>query len=250
MSKKKETAKNETASQLKNEHSIAQEPVDIPGVLPYDFAKEMAVTNRAYQGAEPSSTHGPQNAEHELRMAYNEVIQAELVQQLDTLKNQESATGAGLGLKELARIYRHAFRKYRDHHPLSAERWAHVAKHFAKALFLESKIRFLEQRPTDLPYLAGATEEDYDLIHQKSDTVGDLLTSVASHIPPGLTQMPDFMERCLRRARQHLQKLDDPEYHHELLRADRIKAAYHYGRVIEVIALAYDADHKYMAKAA
>ena len=50
------------------------------------------------------------------------------------------------------------------------------------------------------------------------------------------------MQRFLSRARRHLQALEVPGYDHELLRAERIKAAHEYGRVLECMSLAYEAE--------
>jgi hypothetical protein len=52
----------------------------------------------------------------------------------------------------------------------------------------------------------------------------------------------DTMQRYLARGRKHLQILEDADYLHELLRAERIKVAHEYGRLIECLALAYEAE--------
>ena len=193
-----------------------------------------------YQGTAPKNpSQDSISAEHQLKRAYNALIDAETLH----LWNKPATSFGGITISEVVDIYKHAFREYRDDHWLSAERWAHTTQHLAKALWHEAKIDYLEPRAPDLPFLKGATAEDYDLQNIKSDTTADLLDSVAQHVPPGLTEMPKLMCRCLVRGWEHLGRLDDPEYRHELLRAERIKAAHHYGRVLECMALAYATDH-------
>jgi hypothetical protein len=111
----------------------------------------------------------------------------------------------------------------------------------SRAFQCEAKIAYLEPRATELPFLKGASAEEYNL-REHSDTTEDLLNSVAEHVPPGQEQMPDEMKRYLLRARRHLETLKRPDYRNELLRAERIKAAHEYCRVLECIALAYEAQ--------
>ncbi|MCM2276736.1 MAG: hypothetical protein NDJ89_01510 [Oligoflexia bacterium] len=183
----------------------------------------------------PYEIHGPENAEHELKKAYNCVIESE------TTYFGERITIPGLEPTEVSQTYRRAFRAYRKGDRLAAERWARTAKHLARAFWHEAKIAYLEPRTSELPFLEGATAEDYHL-HEHSDTTEDLLNSVAEHIPPGMTEMPEEMTRYLNRARKHLDELEEPEYRNELLRAERIKAAHEYGRVLECMALALEAE--------
>ena len=62
--------------------------------------------------------------------------------------------------------------------------------------------------------------------------------------PPQFDEKPEDMKRYLSRAKKHLKKLENPEYTNELLRAEQIKAAHEYGRVIECMMLAYEAEHQ------
>jgi len=62
--------------------------------------------------------------------------------------------------------------------------------------------------------------------------------------------MPEQMQHYISRARKHLQVLSDSTYGHELLRAERIKAAHEYGRVLECMALAYEAEKSSKKRAA
>lgn len=187
--------------------------------------------------------HGPENAEHELKKAYNAVIDAALVHFWDR------KAIPGVNPHEVITLYRHAFQAHRAGDRLSAERWARSAKHLARAFMSEAKIAYLEPRSTELPFLEGATAEEYNL-HEREDTTADLLDSVADHIPPGLDQMPTEMTRYLSRARKHLRLLEQPDYAHELLRMERIKAAHEYGRVLECMALAYEAEAQHRGRAA
>jgi hypothetical protein len=89
--------------------------------------------------------------------------------------------------------------------------------------------------------LKGAEQEEYNL-HEHADTTTDLLNSLSLHIPPGQDRMPSEMQHYLSRARAHLQSVTLPSDRHELLIAEKIKAAHEYGRVVECLALAYEAE--------
>jgi hypothetical protein len=179
--------------------------------------------------------HGPENADVELRKAYNCVIETGVTHFWDRRSNP------GVNAHEVVTTYKHAFKCHREGNLLAAERWARVAKHLARAIWHESKISYIEPRIAELPFIEGATEAEYNL-HERPDTTSDLLDSVADHVPPGMQVMPDEMRRYLVRGRKHLQYLAQPDYHNELLRAERIKAAHEYGRVLECMALAYEAE--------
>jgi hypothetical protein len=182
-----------------------------------------------------SRAHGPENAEFELRKAYNVVTEAAVP------FFWENRSIPGVNPREPMNMYKHAYKEYRRGDKLAAERWARASKHLSRAFTCEAKIAYLEGHATDLPFLEGAPPEAFNL-HETRETTDDLLNSVADHIPPGLEKMPDAMAHYLARAREHLATLDRPDYTHELLRAERIKAAYEYGRVMEIMALAYEAE--------
>lgn len=198
------------------------------------------MTRKHTSGGTPHP-HGPDNAEHELKKAYNCVIEA------STTHLWNRGPIPEVNPQELLDIYQTAFKAYRKGDRLTAERWARTAKHLARALWHEAKIAYLEQHPNDVPFLEGATAEEYNL-HEHSDTTEDLLASVGDHIPTGMSEIPEVMQRHLIRGKSHLAKLKDPAYKHELLRAERIKAAHEYGRVLECMALAFEAQE--MKKAA
>ncbi|MFL5813779.1 MAG: hypothetical protein ACJ763_09400 [Bdellovibrionia bacterium] len=179
--------------------------------------------------------HGPKNAEHELRKAYNTLIEADLTFSWDRQTPQD------VNHQELIDIYKHAYNCYRKGDRLSAERWARTAKHLSRALWCEAKIAFLKPRLNLYPYLEGATPEEYNL-HERIDTTADLLDSVGEHVPPGLDQMPEQMTKALSKGRRHLDEIKSSGLKHELLKAEHIKAAHEYGRVIECMALAFEAE--------
>jgi hypothetical protein len=189
------------------------------------------------------STHGPENAEFEIRKAYNVVVESSIP------FLWENRPIVGVNPAEVTEMYKTAYQAYRQNDLLSAERWARASKHLARAYWCEAKIAYVEAHNTDLPFLEGATAEVFNL-HEKSDTTEDLLNSVAEHIPPGLDKMPAAMMHYLSRAREHLTFLEKPEYKHELLRAERIKAAHEYGRVLEIMDLAYEAENAHRKSAA
>jgi hypothetical protein len=179
--------------------------------------------------------HNSDNADHELRIAYNSTIETGLIH----FWNRHSIPG--VYPDEVITLYKHAFQLHRDNHILAAERWARSAKHLSRAMWHEAKIAYLESKAGELPFLPHSTAEEVGLnVH--SDTTADLLDSLEEHVPPGLDVMPEDMKRYLARARNHLRILNSANYKHELLRSERIQAAYEYGRVIECLALAYEAD--------
>jgi hypothetical protein len=186
-------------------------------------------------GKTQETSHGPENAEHELRVAYNEVIEAGLTHFWDR------RAIPGVNAPEVISLYKRAYQAYRREDRLAAERWARTSKHLARAFWHEAKIAYLEPRATELPFLESARPEEYNL-HERSDTTEDLLNSVEGHVPPGLSEMPEEMTRYASRARKHVEALKKPELRHQLLRAEHIKAAHEYGRVLECMALAYEAE--------
>jgi hypothetical protein len=188
-------------------------------------------------------SHGPENAEFEIRKAYNIVIDGAI----PYFWQNRSIPGVDPG--QALAMYKHAFNSHRKGNRLAAERWARAAKHLARAFWAEAKIAYLETHDTDLPFLEGAPPEAYNL-HEQSDTTADLLNSVSEHVPPGFERMPEQMSHYLARARKHLELLDSGATRHELERAERIKAAYEYGRVLEIMSLAYEAEAEPRAKSA
>lgn len=178
--------------------------------------------------------HGPDNAEHELKKAYKSVMEA------GTVHFWDRQLPPGVDAYEVVTVYKRAFHAYRQGDRLSAERWARTAKHLARALWHEATLAYVAPRSTELPFLTHAADE-YDLRY-KSDTTGDLLDSLESHMPDGKTELHDSMRRFLSKGRRHLQELENPPLKHELLRAEHIMAAHEYGRVIECMTLAFEAE--------
>ena len=180
--------------------------------------------------------HGPENAEFELKKAYNLIIETGVIHFWDRRPID------GVHPEEVVTIYKRAFNAYRRDERLAAERWARTAKHLSRAFWHEAKIAYLEPRIGELPFLKGAREE-YNLHEdEREDTTSDLLESVAHTLPPGHTEMPDPARRYISRARRHLEVLASDDYTDELCRAERIKAAHEYSRVVECMALALEAE--------
>jgi hypothetical protein len=179
--------------------------------------------------------HGPENAEFEIRKAYNVVLEGTV----PFLWNNR--TISGVDPQEAVDLYKHAYKAYRKDNRLAAERWARAAKHLSRALSAEAKIAYLMEHDTELPFLEGGSSEVFSLPNG-NETTADLLNSVAEHIPPGLSQMPETMSRYLNRARKHLETTGGPAHTREILHAERIRAAHEYGRVLEIMALAYEAE--------
>ena len=183
----------------------------------------------------PSSPlkHGPDHAEHELRKAYNCIIEAGVTYTLCERNLPE------INPAEATETYRNAFQLYQTGKRLAAERWARAAKHLARAFWHEAKIAYLEPRLEQIPYLTGALDEEYHL-HEREDSTVDLLTSLQDRLPQVTPSQLLPMKKYLTRARHHLEKLSSSS--HELLRAERIKVAYEYSRVIECLSLGYEAE--------
>jgi hypothetical protein len=181
------------------------------------------------------SMHGPDNAEHELRKAYNCIIESGVNYTFTPLQTLEFSP------QEAIQTYEQAFQFYRQGKRLTAERWARAAKHLARAFWHEAKIAYLEPRLEDLPYLKGAQDDEYHL-HERLDSTAELLASIQTHPPLGHTSFPKAMAQYISRAQHHLSQIQNAGINpHELLRAERIKAAYEYSRVIECMNLGYEA---------
>jgi len=213
----------------------------VPALQPEAISQQV-ITRRtlmaaAHRTKPETHVHGPENAEHELRKAYNLAIETGVTHFWD------HSNLMGAEPHEISAIYKKAYQAHRQGKDLAAERWARTAKHLARAVWHESKIAYLRPRINDLPHLEGATAEEYNL-HEHSDTTSDLIDSVTSHAPPGMSQMPEDMRKYAGRARLHLDSLNQPGIKNELLRAETIKAAHEYGRVLECMALAYEAEHQ------
>jgi len=186
---------------------------------------------------------GPDNAEHEIRKAYHGVIETSAfylwTSQVIPEVNPYSMMDA----------YLRSYRLYTQGNRLAAERWARTAKHLAQALRHEAKIAYIEQDPKILPFLEGAQDQEYGLF-ERSDTTADLLNSVAARIPTQPESAYHEMTCYLERAHFLLKRVEQTTEKHELLRAERIQAAHEYGRSLECMILAYEAEQKISPRAA
>jgi hypothetical protein len=180
-----------------------------------------------------------EDQEHELRKAYN------LIVEIGTTFHWNRKLSDPADPMDVHVLYRHAFRAHRRGERLASERWARAAKHLARALWCEAKLAYLNQQGEDIPHLAGGDPEDYRLHEgERVDTTLDLLNSL-EHIPPGLDEMPKNMRDYLTRGHSHLAGARTPgRTNSELELAEHIKAAHEYGRTVECLALAYEADAK------
>lgn len=182
-----------------------------------------------------SHPHGPENAPHELRKAYNLLIETAM-----TARDHEAEPG-GVRFAEIESMYRKAFDEHRAGHQRAAERWARTVKHLARAYWHEAKVAFLRPRPDSFPYLPGAEPDDLNL-HERIDETADLLEALAEDRPPGHDEYPAEMGRYLARGREHLRILREENPSDELRRAEHIKAAHEYARVLECLGLALEAE--------
>jgi hypothetical protein len=182
----------------------------------------------------------PDNAATELKQAYNCLI-------------ENGATG--IHDRQPERLYLRAMDGYRLNTPtsrLAAERWARAAKHLAAALWHEAKIDYLRDRTASLPYLNEAMAE-YHLHDDTEETARSLLNACEGQ---GRQTQPSALPEIqtnhwLQRGTAHLACLSDPtEPRHELLRAERIKAASEYGRALECVLLAREAERDAIASEA
>ena len=157
----------------------------------------------------------PENAEHELKLAYDALI---------------SALTTGQPAAEITDMYQHAYSQYQAGARLSAERWARTVKHLAKALWHEARIATLRQKK-ELIALPNAAKE-YGL-RRYSATPADILDSVPRQA--ALQKWRDRGEYHLRKSRTILDQT-------ELEQIEHAKAVYEYSRVLECLLLAYEAD--------
>ena len=179
---------------------------------------------------------GPNNAEYEIKKSYQCVIE------LGVSYFWDKKPIPGINPRDVLTTYKHAHHCYRKENRLAAERWARATKHLARAFLHEAKISYLEPRSTELPFIDQIILTEEDGLEESLQATLDLLNSVATQVPPGLDELPNAMKRYLSRAQEHLSRVQAPDYLHELLRAERINAAYEYGRVLECMNLAYEAE--------
>jgi hypothetical protein len=174
----------------------------------------------------------PDNAATELKQAYNCLI-------------ENGVTGIRDRQPEI--LYLHAMDHYRTNTPtsrLAAERWARAAKHLAGALWHDAKVAHLSPRTAELPYLNDAMAE-YHLHDDTDETARSLLSACEAQNcqakPSGLPGIK--LSTWLEQGKSHLASLNEASKpRHELLRAERIKAASEYGRALECVFLALEAE--------
>lgn len=187
----------------------------------------------------------PENATQELKRAYNSIVE------LGTVLSSGQRRGL-LGLEAAVSLYLRAMDGYRMHSPasrLASERWARAARHLAEALWHEAKIGYLKDRTAALPYLTDALSE-YHLHHETEQSARALIETYGERqrqAPEELGVDPAVLMAC---GRAQLAALMDPlAPRHELLSAERIKAANQYGRALECILLALESEREAAADA-
>lgn len=182
----------------------------------------------------------PENAATELKRAYNSVVE------MGVLTDSTSLRAPHHHAAEALVLYQRAMDSYRAQSPemrLASERWARAAKHLAESCWHESKISHLLAHCSDLPYLTDALAE-YHLHHETEAGAQALLDSCAPGLHPECSQSPIPLAALHERGNDHLRAMKGPgEPRHELLSAERIKAATQYGRALECVLLALEAEN-------
>ena len=150
-----------------------------------------------HHSTDSSHFHGPDNAEHEIRKAYNCVVETGVTHFWDR------RAIPGVNADEVVTLYKQSFHFYRKGKRLAADAGHEQPNICPERFGMKLRSPFWSQEPAELPFLEGARDDEYGL-HERSDTTTDLLDSVACHIPPGLDEMPENMKRYLARARRTL----------------------------------------------
>jgi len=178
--------------------------------------------------------HLPDNAEYEIRKALISVIEAEVT-------NTWQKPISGILLGEATLLYKYSFHAHKMGRRLAAERWARTAKHLARALKQEAEIEFLELHFSEFPSFQATFAEECALNERKEMTV-DLVNCVKEMVQAKFSPLPDNMRRYLERAKLHIAPLTATQRLHDVLVTKRVNAAYEYGRVLECLILAYEAE--------
>jgi hypothetical protein len=180
----------------------------------------------------------PDNAEVELKRAYNSCIETGVTHEW------ERRPIPGVDASEVFVLYQKAIDYYQRGTPqarLASERWARVVKHLALAYWHEAKIDYLEPHSEDLPCLPHARTE-FHLHAETRETAQALLDSAAQKIRKQRVKNKSEPLRLLERGRAHLEHLASTPVENELLHAEHIKAAHEYGRILEYYLLALEAE--------
>ena len=133
-----------------------------------------------------SHFHGPANAEHEIKKAYREVVDAGITH----FWNRRAIPG--VAPFEAVALYRESFETWRRGERLAAERLARATKQLARALTHEARIAYLAPRTGELPSLEGAAKE-YGTQGRGPEETRELLDSVALGIPAEDGEMAESM---------------------------------------------------------
>jgi hypothetical protein len=188
----------------------------------------------------------PDNAEIELKRAYNSCIETGVTHEWPRHPIPGVPSDLVFALYQKAM---ETFEQGTSQARLVAERWARVVKHLALACWHEAKIDYLGPHSEDLPCLPHARTE-FHLHAETRETAQALLESAAQRMKKHRQSNLDEPKRLLERGRMHLDHLAATPVENELLHAEHIKAAHEYGRVLEYYLLAMEAEDQLNASAA
>ncbi len=172
-------------------------------------------------------SHGPENAENELRKAFHQTVECEVTHVWDRGPIPEVDPG------EVRALYRQAFDAWCSGKLLYSERLARACKHLGRALCHEARLHYWIPRNETLPSLEGG-QAATDLAEALDDTLQHL-HCLAERLTPDL-------EPYFQRAQRHLTELraqGSPPLP-DLVRSSRIQAAHEYARTVECLLLALE----------
>ena len=182
----------------------------------------------------------PENAERELKRAYNRLMESGAVwfwqREKIPLIHLHS-----LAPEWPARLYRTAVSLFHLGDRLEAERWARACRHYATALWHEAKLSWLKDpdAPRDLAELPHAQTEYH--LHESTESTRDLIQDLEPRtIPtpsgehPGAYAAP-WISSMIRVARMHLEKTGSPAQPESLEQCEHLKAAEEWARSAEGI---------------
>lgn len=176
--------------------------------------------------------------ETELKQAYEALVEV-LVPHWDTQSGPLSRL-----TRNLLSLYQRALTTYQYGGPqneLIADRWAKSVKHLALVCQHEAKIAYLSSNQAKLPpspfsrAFVSEGKTACETARSLLDNAGEKLFRVSHPLTEGALEM-------LKRGRQHLNEAIQNPIQNDLLKAERIRAAYEYGRTLEYLLLAIEAE--------
>jgi hypothetical protein len=185
-----------------------------------------------------SAAPPPENAERELKRAYNRLMESGAVWFWQREKSPLIHLNS-LAPEWPVRLYRTAMALYHLGDRLQAERWARACRHYSTALWHEAKLSWLRDpsAPHDLAELPHAQGEYH--LHESTEATRDLIQDLEHRAPPSLSSehpgayAAPWIATMIRVARMHLEKsgsLGQPE---SLDQCEHLKAAEEWARSAE-----------------